>query len=159
LFPFDLNNWYGLPAQGVAVDNWADDNFDHSGLDFIGGGNLSAFSDRLPVGAPSISTLRQVPAGGAGFEAVTKRHAYRWNIAYLQKTTVAYEDNVLDHDPTVKDSLGFPVIRITADHKDNEKKLGVFIQDKMAQWFMEAGAIAVERGPNGTMGPSTHAYG
>ena len=29
----------------------------------------------------------------------------------------------------------------------------------MAQWFMEAGAIAVERGPMGTMGPSTHAYG
>ena len=29
----------------------------------------------------------------------------------------------------------------------------------MAQWFMEAGAVAVERGPNGTMGPSTHAYG
>ena len=40
LFPFDLNDWYGLPAQGVAVDNWADDNFDHAGLDFIGGGNL-----------------------------------------------------------------------------------------------------------------------
>jgi len=29
--PFDLNNWYGLPAQGIAVDDWADDNFDHSG--------------------------------------------------------------------------------------------------------------------------------
>src|SRR4029453_17081228 len=38
LFPFNLNNWYGTPAQGVAIDNWADDNFDHSGLDFIGGG-------------------------------------------------------------------------------------------------------------------------
>src|SRR5262245_14863606 len=36
LFPFDLKAWYGLPAQGVAVDNWADDNFDHSSLDFIG---------------------------------------------------------------------------------------------------------------------------
>src|SRR5258706_16484857 len=55
--------------------------------------------------------------------------------------------------------MGFPVIRITADHKDNEKRLGAFIQDKMAQWFMEAGAIAVEKGPTGTMGPSTHAYG
>jgi hypothetical protein len=55
----------------------------------------------------------------------------------------------------VKDVLGFPVCRITADHKDNEKKLGAFIQDKMAQWFMEAGAIAVEKGPPGTMGPST----
>src|SRR6185436_59019 len=36
LFPFDLKSWYGLPAQGIAVDNWADDNFDHSNLDFIG---------------------------------------------------------------------------------------------------------------------------
>src|SRR5258708_29132727 len=55
--------------------------------------------------------------------------------------------------------MGVAVSRITADHKDNEKRMGAFIQDKMAQWFMEAGAIAVERGPNGTMGPSTHAYG
>ena len=35
LFPFDVNNWYGLPAQGIAVDNWADDNFDHAGVDFL----------------------------------------------------------------------------------------------------------------------------
>jgi len=46
LFPFNLNSWYGLPAQGVAIDNWADDNFDHAGLDFIGGGNLWVYSDR-----------------------------------------------------------------------------------------------------------------
>ena len=36
LFPDNLHNWYGLPAQGVAIDNWADDNFDHSELNFIG---------------------------------------------------------------------------------------------------------------------------
>ena len=52
LFPFNLNSWYGLPAQGVAVDNWADDNFDHAGLDFIGGGNLWVYlgpaADRAP---------------------------------------------------------------------------------------------------------------
>jgi gluconate 2-dehydrogenase alpha chain len=29
LFPFNLNAWYGTPAQGIAVDDWADDNFDH----------------------------------------------------------------------------------------------------------------------------------
>jgi len=40
LFPFNLNSWYGLPAQGTAVDEFADDNFDHGALDFIGGGNL-----------------------------------------------------------------------------------------------------------------------
>ena len=58
-----------------------------------------------------------------------------------------------------KDALGFPVIRITADLKENERRIGTFIQDKMARWFMEAGAITVEKGPPGTMGPSTHAYG
>src|SRR5262249_34662409 len=111
------------------------------------------------IGAASMSTFGKAQTWGSSWKAFIKTNADRWNIAYLQKTTLPYEDNVLDLDPTVKDSLGFPVIRITADHKDNEKKLGVFIQDKMAQWFMEAGAIAVERGPNGTMGPSTHAYG
>jgi hypothetical protein len=46
------------------------------------------------------------------------------------------------------------VICITADNKDNERKLGAFIQDKMAQWFMEAGTIAVERGPPTTAKPT-----
>ena len=159
LFPFDINSWYGLPAQGIAVDNWADDNFDHSGLDFIGGGNLWVYSDRRPIGAASMSTFGRAPTWGAAWKSFVKQNADRWNVAYLQKTTLPYEDNYLDLDPTVKDPLGYPVCRITADHKDNERKLGAFIQDKMAQWFMEAGAIAVEKGPMGTMGPSTHAYG
>ncbi len=53
LFPENLNNWYGLPAQGIAIDNWADDNFDHAGLDFIGGVNLWAMNARRPIAAAS----------------------------------------------------------------------------------------------------------
>jgi gluconate 2-dehydrogenase alpha chain len=159
LFPFDLNNWYGLPAQGVAVDDWADDNFDHSGLDFIGGGNLWVYSDRRPIGAANMSTFGKAPVWGSAWKSFVKQNADRWNIAYLQKTTLPFEDNTLDLDPTVKDALGFPVCRITADFKENDRKIGAFTQDKMAHWFMEAGAVAVERGPVGTMGPSTHAYG
>jgi gluconate 2-dehydrogenase alpha chain len=159
LFPFELNNWYGLPAQGVAVDDWADDNFDHSGLDFIGGGNLWVYSDRRPIGAASMSTYGRAPAWGSRWKSFIRENADRFNLAYLQKTTLPYEDNYLDLDPVAKDPLGFPVIRITADYKDNERRMGPFVQDKMAQWFTEAGAIAVEKGPVGTMMPSTHAYG
>jgi gluconate 2-dehydrogenase alpha chain len=159
LFPFDINNWYGLPAQGIAVDNWADDNFDHSGLDFIGGGNLWVYSDRRPIGAASMTTFGKAPRWGSAWKSFTKQNADRWNLAYIQKTTLPYDDNYLDLDPTVKDSLGFRVCRITADFKDNERKVGAFMQEKMAQLFMEAGAVAVEKGPPGTMGPSTHAYG
>jgi gluconate 2-dehydrogenase alpha chain len=159
LFPFDLNTWYGLPAQGVAVDNWADDNFDHSGLDFIGGGNLWVYSDRRPIGAASMSTYGRVPNWGSKWKSFIKENVDRFNVSYLQKTTLPYEDNYLDLDPVMKDPMGFPVIRITADYKDNERRMGPFIQEKMAQWYMEAGAIAVEKGPVGTMLPSTHAYG
>jgi gluconate 2-dehydrogenase alpha chain len=159
LFPSELNNWYGLPAQGVAVDDWADDNFDHAGLDFIGGGNLWVYSDRRPIGAASMSTYGRAPTWGSKWKSFIKENADRFNLAYLQKTTLPYEDNYLDLDPVAKDPLGFPVTRITADYKDNERRMGPFIQDKMAQWFMEAGAIAVEKGPVGTMMPSTHAYG
>jgi gluconate 2-dehydrogenase alpha chain len=159
LFPFDINNWYGLPAQGIAVDNWADDNFDHSGLDFLGGGNLWVYSDRRPIGAASMITFGKAPRWGSEWKSFLKENADRWNLAYIQKTTLPHEDNYLDLDPTVKDALGQPVCRITADFKENERKVGAFMQDKMEQWFMEAGAIAVDKGPPGTMGPSTHAYG
>jgi gluconate 2-dehydrogenase alpha chain len=160
LFPFNLNSWYGLPAQGVAVDNWADDNFDHSGLDFIGGGNLWVYSDRRPIAAAGMNTFGRAPGWGSAWKAFVKENADRSNTAYLQKTTLPYEDNYLDLDPAVKDPLGFPVCRVTAEYKENERKIGAFIQDKMEQWYRQAGAIAIQRGPvGGPMGVSTHAYG
>ncbi len=159
LFPFNLNSWYGLPAQGVAIDNWADDNFDHGGLDFIGGGNLWVYSDRRPIGAANMNTFGRAPGWGAQWKAFVKENADRVNTAYLQKTTLPYEGNYLDLDPVVKDPLGFPVCRITADYQDNERKINDFIQDKMELWFRAAGAIDIVRGPLGTMGVNTHAYG
>jgi len=51
------------------------------------------------------------------------------------------------------------VCRITADFKENERAVAAFIQDKMAEWYRAAGAVATEKLPVGTMGPSTHAYG
>ncbi|MBL8136657.1 MAG: GMC family oxidoreductase [Acidobacteria bacterium] len=159
LFPFNLNSWYGLPAQGVAIDNWADDNFDHGSLDFIGGGNLWVYSDRRPIGAANMQTFGRAPSWGKQWKAFVKENADRVNTAYLQKTTLPYEGNYLDLDPVVKDPLGFPVCRITADYKDNERKINDFIQEKMELWYRAAGAIDIVRGPLGTMGVNTHAYG
>src|SRR3989442_10915616 len=70
LFPWNLNTWYGLPAQGVAVDNWADDNFDHASLDFIGGGDLSGYTQKQPIFFASMPTLGNTPALGSGGKAV-----------------------------------------------------------------------------------------
>lgn len=160
LFPKNLHNWYGLPAQGVAVDNWADDNFDHSGLDFIGGGNLWVHTNRRPMAAARTGTFGNAPSWGSEWKAFIMKNADRTNSSYVQKTTLPYESNYLDLDPTVKDKLGLPVIRITAEYKDNELKIAAFTQDKMEQWFLEAGATEIQRfGLGRTMGTSTHAYG
>jgi gluconate 2-dehydrogenase alpha chain len=160
LFPFDLRAWYGLPAQGVAIDDWADDNFDHAALDFIGGANLWAMSDRRPIAAASMNTFGLAPAWGAKWKAFIKQNADRSHTSYIQKTTLPYEDNLLDLDPVVRDPLGRPVIRITAEYKDNERKIAAFSQDKMEQWYRAAGAIAISRAPiGGAMPASTHAYG
>ena len=109
--------------------------------------------------AADMSTFGRAPRWGAAWKAFVRENADRGNTAYLQKTTLPYEDNYLDLDPAVKDPLGFPVCRITADYKENERRLGDFIQDKMVQWFRAAGAIATEKTAVGTMGPTTHAYG
>src|SRR5262245_48876105 len=106
LFPFDLGAWYGLPAQGVAVDNFADDNFDHAGLDFVGGGNLWVYSDRRPIVAASMSTFGKAPTWGAAWKAFIKQNTDRWNNAYLQKSQLPYVDNYLELDPNVEAPAG-----------------------------------------------------
>jgi len=160
LFPFNVGAWYGLPAQGVAVDNWADDNFDHTGHDFIGGANLWAMSDRRPIGAASMNTFGLSPSWGSQWKGFVKENADKWHSSYIQKTTLPYEENYLDLDPDVKDPMGRPVIRITGEYKDNERKLAEFSQQKMEEWYKAAGATAVVRGPVGdVMTASTHAYG
>ena len=159
LFPFDLNNWYGAAAQGVAVDDWADDNFDHSDVDFIGGGNLWIYTERRPIAAARMDTFGRAPRWGSAWKAFIRENADRWTQTYIQKTTLPYEDNYLDLDPEVADPLGFPVCRITADFKDNERRIAAFMQDRMVEWFTAAGAIQTIRSGLGTMGPSTHAYG
>ena len=106
-----------------------------------------------------MSTFGKTANWGSEWKAFIKENADRTNSAYLQKTTLPYEDNYLDLDPVVKDPLGYPVCRITADYKDNEKRIATHIQDKMAQWYKAAGAVTTQAGPLGTMGPTTHAYG
>lgn len=160
LFPHDLHNWYGLPAQGVAIDEWADDNFDHAEMDFIGGANLWVHTDRKPISAAKMSTFGEARNWGSEWKAFIRRNADRTNTAYIQKTTLPYEDNYLDLDPTVKDSYGLPVIRITARYRDNEKRIAAFAQDKMEQWYRQAGAEKIiKSGLGNAMGASTHAYG
>ena len=161
LFPFDINTWYGAIAQGVVIDDWADDNFDHSGLGFIGGCSLHAYHEKHPIGSAAMSTFGRAPAWGSKWKAFVRENAGRWTSAYLQANTFPYENTWLDLDPEVKDPLGDPVLRVTSGPKENEPRACAYAQDKAVEWFKAAGAIEVAKSPVGTQGPglSTHAFG
>ena len=73
LFPFDINVWYGTPAQAAAVDDWADDNYDHTGLGFIGGTTLQPHTEMHPIEAASMDTFGQAPHVGVEMESVHPR--------------------------------------------------------------------------------------
>ena len=160
LFPKNLNNWYGLPAQGIGVDDFADDNFDHAGLDFIGGGNLWVFSDRRPIGAAVMDTFGKAPTWGSAWKAFIKENADRTN------TGVSAED-----DAAVRGQL--PGSR--PDREGSARPAGVphhgglqgeRTQDRGVHSGQDGGVVSRGRRHRdrcavrwASMGVATHAYG
>ena len=159
LFPFDINVWYGLPAQGVTIDEWADDNFDHAGLGFIGGTSIHVHTEMHPIDAAAMPTFNRAGQWGAKWKGFIHNNAARFTSAYLQTSTFPYEDTLLDLDPDVRDPLGDPVCRITSPLRDNETRATLYAQKKLEQWYREAGAIEVFMSPPLPPGVSTHAFG
>jgi gluconate 2-dehydrogenase alpha chain len=160
LFPFDLNVWYGLPAQGTCVDEWADDSFDHSGLGFIGGASLHVYTERHPIDGAQMSTYGRAPQWGSAWKKFVHDNASRVAWTYLQTNTFPYETMHLDLDPEVRDPLGDPVCRITTGGpRINEGRALAHAQNKMEEWFRAAGAIEVVKPIPFPPGVSTHAYG
>ncbi len=160
LFPMDLNTWYGaILSQGVVIDEWADDSFDHSGLGFIGGASLTVNMEKHPIAAAAMQTFGKAPQWGAGWKKFVHENAGRWTSCYVQTNSFPYENTYLDLDPEVKDPLGDPVIRVTSGPKPNEAAAATYAQNKMEEWFKAAGAIAVTKGQPVGPGLSTHTYG
>ena len=164
VFPYDINVWYGTPAQASAVDDWADDNYDHSGLGFIGGSTLQPHTEMHPIEAASLNTslmnsTGRAPGWGSRWKTYVRENAARWTAAYLQTSAFPYEDIYLDLDSAIRDPLGDPVCRITNGFKENEARAAEFGQKKMEEWFRAAGAVQILRAPANPPGATTHAYG
>jgi len=161
LFPFDINIWYGAIAQGVMVDDWADDNFDHSGMGFIGGSSLHVYTEKHPIGAAAMGTFGKVQRRwGSEWKDFIRVNAGRTQTAYIQTNTFPYEHTWADLDPNVRDPFGDPVLRVTNGPKRNEPMAAAHAADKMEAWFREAGASDIVN-TGGGVGPalSTHAHG
>jgi gluconate 2-dehydrogenase alpha chain len=126
-----LNPFIASGGIGMMVDEYNGDNFDHSGLGFVGGGFMGAGQTN---GRP-IRT-RPVPAGvpkwGAQWKKATAETYNRAMALSAHGSCYSYRDCFLDLDPTYKDRLGRPLMRMTFDFHDNEVKMSAFLTERLA---------------------------
>ncbi|HVZ43168.1 MAG TPA: GMC family oxidoreductase [Ramlibacter sp.] len=127
-----LNPFIGAGAHGMLIDEFNGDNFDHSGLGFIGGG----FIGTVQTGARPIET-HPVPAGTPKWGGEWKRAVAR---SYLRSMTVSthgavmsHRGNYLDLDPTYRDVYGRPLMRMTFDFTDNEHRMSDYLTQRAAE--------------------------
>ena len=126
----EFNPFMGGPGMSIAIDDFNGENFDHSGLGFFGGGYIVCANG----GAPPISG-RMLPKGeprwGAGWKQAEAKW-YRCNTRFnTQGSVYARRDNFMDLDPTYKDALGRPMIRLTYNATENDHKMSRYLVEKM----------------------------
>jgi gluconate 2-dehydrogenase alpha chain len=116
----------------MVMDDFNGDNFDHSGLGFIGGAGISAsVSGGRPI------QHRPVPPGtprwGAAWKSATRDNYQRSMSIGSQGSSYSNRGAYLDLDPTYKDPLGRPLLRMTFDFHPNDVKMSAYILERMAQ--------------------------
>jgi gluconate 2-dehydrogenase alpha chain len=121
------------------------DNFDHSDLDFMGGAMVYATTgERDPV-----NTATNVPIDGNKNWGQEWKDALReeWN-SYadigIEGESMAYAQNFLDLDPNFRGADGQPLLRLTFDWTDNERKLYKYVVGKMEEIMRQMGPARME---------------
>ena len=132
-----LNRFMGAGAAGVCIDEFNGDNFDHSGLDFIGGGNI-AFGQGGGGPLESQPVPPGTPAWGSDWKKAVAKYYNRSAGFGAQMGVQSYVYNYLDLDPTYKDIFGRPALRLTFNWGPNEHKQSEYLKgvaDKIAKAF------------------------
>ena len=128
----NFNSFMGAGGLGLAIDEFNGDNFDHSGLGFIGGGFMQAGSN----GARPIE-VRPVPQGtprwGSEWKKAVGKYFNRNFSITIQGACQSYRANYLDLDPTYRDAYGLPLLRMTFDRHENETKMSAWLTNKAAE--------------------------
>ena len=134
-----INPFLSSGSTGTAIDEFNNDNFDHAGLGFLGGGGISAnvFNGR-PIGT------RRVPPGTPQWgtkwkEANAAWYAHSFGVS-AQGSCYPDRNNYLDLDPTYTDAYGQPLLRMTFDFRENETKMSEWVTQKIGEITKAMGA-------------------
>ena len=158
-----FNPFMGAGALGVVIDDFNGDNFDHSGLGFIGGASIAVPTNGgRPIGFHP--TLPGTPPWGRAWKHSVARYYNRTLAISAQGGVLAYRGNYLDLDPTYRDAFGLPLLRMTFDWGPNEHKASAYLAgviDRVAKALKPAKYTVSQISPHYSIVPyqSTHNTG
>ncbi len=159
-----VNIYMGPSAQKHSLDDFNADNFDHGGLAFIRGGQVSVSPVDLeagPIGAAmSMNPPPGTPRWGAAYRDFLAKYFTRHAAIVAQTENLPYADQTIDLDPGVRDQWGLPAPRLTYDwRRPNELARVEFLLQKLEGVGHAMGAAHVWRAPLGPGIPGAHHEG
>jgi len=156
-----VNRFTGPSAQGVLIDDFLSDNFDHTGLGFVGGASMGVLQQTQPILAAKDTLPPDVPSWGRGYKEYLIKNWNSYFAIEAQPEGLMYDANFLDLDPDVKDTsgVGLPVIRITFQQYPNELALIRFVRERSVQILKKMGVEKTWTGPTLTGVGSSHDLG
>jgi gluconate 2-dehydrogenase alpha chain len=158
------NIFMGPSAQRHSLDDFNADNFDHGGLGFIRGGQISVVPADLEAGPIGTAVSMPPPPGtprwGAAYRDFLAKSFTRYVGITSQTENLPYADQTIDLDPNVRDAWGLPVPRITYDwRRPNERARIEFLFGKLEEIARASGASKMWRAPTGQGAPGAHHEG
>ena len=118
----EFNPFIGGGMINTSIDDLNGDIIDRSKLGFVGGAYIATASP----GATPIKS-KPVPPGtprwGGEWKKAVAHHYRRCVTIGIHGSCMSYRQHYLDLDPTYKDSNGLPLLRMTFDWHENEKKM------------------------------------
>ncbi len=128
----NINPFMGAGALGTAIDDFNGDNFDHGPHKFVGGAYLCAYT----TGGRPIQH-HPVPEGtprwGLQWKQAVARHYNHTVSISSHASSMPHPNNYLDLDPTYRDAWGQPLLRMTFDFPDNDRRMAEFLSDRMLE--------------------------
>ncbi len=139
-----LNPFIGAGALAQSVDDFNGDNFDHTGLGFVGGSNLLIHSTGGRPIAMSNNVPQGTPSWGSAWKKAAKDAYQNASSLYCMGDNHSNRDAFLDLDPTYHDRHGRPLLRVTYDWNVNDRRLGHFMTERSVELGRAMGARIVE---------------
>ena len=127
-----INPFIGAGALATVIDDFNGDNFDHSGLGFIGGAYIGGM---ITGGRPieMIYTPKGTPAWGLQWKHAAAKNYLRSFSLSIHGSNMSTRGNYLDLDPTYRDQHGQPMLRMTFDFTPNDLKMSNYLTDRAVE--------------------------